>query len=126
MKVGIEAAVPLALLMSLAPRAAAQLGDTPETNDRVGSALARGDFNLDGILDLAIGVPGESVSVIAFPPPGTTYTNAGVVHLVYGAPAGLYYAPKKLLKQAPGTASQPGLGAGNAYGSALVCLDFDG
>jgi hypothetical protein len=52
------------------------LAGTAEPNDRLGEALAAGDFNGDFFDDLVIGVPGED-------------TNAGQVHVVYGAGDGL-------------------------------------
>ena len=47
-----------------------------ETADAFGSSLGAGDFNGDGTLDLAAGVPGESVDGVA---------NAGAVSVLYGA-----------------------------------------
>ena len=58
-----------------------------EVDDFFGFALVAGDFNDDGLEDLAIGVPGED-------------TDAGAVNVIYGGPAGL---------AAPG---RPDLGAG--------------
>ncbi|MEX2299974.1 MAG: hypothetical protein WD733_03495 [Bryobacterales bacterium] len=50
--------------------------DDVEAGDRFGSALATGDFNADGFMDLAIGVRGED-------------GNRGVVHVAYGSDTGL-------------------------------------
>ena len=50
--------------------------DDAEVDDGFGSALATGDFNKDGISDLAIGVPLEDVGTIA---------NAGAVNVIYGS-----------------------------------------
>jgi hypothetical protein len=49
----------------------------PQVGDLLGSALAAGDFNRDGISDLAIGVPGEDFSVIQ--------PAAGAVNVIYGS-----------------------------------------
>lgn len=46
-----------------------------EAGDRFGAALAVGDFNNDGVDDLAIGVPGEDIGDVK---------NAGMVHVLYG------------------------------------------
>lgn len=51
---------------------------SPDVNDFFGNALAAGDFNGDGFLDLAIGSPGDNNG-----------QNRGAVHIVYGAAAGL-------------------------------------
>lgn len=49
--------------------------DSGETDDFFGSSLTVGDFNGDGVDDLAVGVPGEKV---------LTQTRGGV-HLIFGA-----------------------------------------
>lgn len=46
-----------------------------ESGDYFGAALAAGDFDGDGIDDLAIGVPGEAIGDVR---------NAGMVHVLYG------------------------------------------
>ena len=53
-----------------------------ENGDRFGTALAVGDFNNDGVDDLAIGVTGEALD-------GNSVENAGLVHVVYGSIFGL-------------------------------------
>jgi uncharacterized protein (TIGR03437 family) len=50
--------------------------DAVEAGDRFGSALAAGDFNADGFVDLAIGARGED-------------SNRGVVNPLYGSVGGL-------------------------------------
>jgi hypothetical protein len=54
--------------------------DSAETGDHFGGSLAAGDFNGDGFVDLAIGVPDESLGAIA---------GAGAVNVIYGSVSGL-------------------------------------
>lgn len=51
-----------------------------EDYDHFGATLAAGDFNGDGITDLAVGVPNEDVGSIA---------DAGAVNIIYGSSTGL-------------------------------------
>jgi len=50
--------------------------DVAEAGDEFGSSLTTGDFNNDGISDLAIGVPAEGVGTIG---------AAGAVNVIYGS-----------------------------------------
>ena len=50
-----------------------------ELGDRFGFNLATGDFNNDGYLDLAVGVPDEDIDE-----DGETFFNAGLVNVIYG------------------------------------------
>src|SRR5262245_3863116 len=54
------------------------------------NTLASGDFDGDGRMDLAIGIPGEDVQAIS---------NAGAVHIIYGSGAGLTIAADEYRQQ---------------------------
>jgi hypothetical protein len=56
------------------------IAGTEETDDRFGYALAAGDFDGNGYVDLAIGVPYESVG---------SEDQAGAVNVIYGSDMGL-------------------------------------
>jgi hypothetical protein len=90
--------------------------DAPANDEEFGSALAAGDFDGDGFVDLAIGVPGEKVSGA---------TAAGAVNVLYGRATGLHASGDQFWTQ-----SSIGLGDGSErndfFGSALVSGDFDG
>ena len=96
------------------------------------SGIAKGDFNGDGIGDLAIGAPGEDLSVVIL---GQTRSavNGGVVHVIYGTTASGLAASGTGI---PNTQefSEPFLStnfneiAGNNdnFGASLASGDFDG
>jgi hypothetical protein len=80
-----------------------------EAGDQYGAALAAGDFDDDGVFDLAVGAPGEDIGATG---------NAGAVTVLFGSPAGLTTAGSQTLFQgggAGGTAE-----TGDAFGSALA------
>jgi len=80
-------------------------------NDGFGYSLAAGDLDGDGADDLAISVPGESL------------THAGAVHTLYGGPNGLSARGSQLWTQdAPGV---PGVRERwDAFGSTVAIADF--
>lgn len=88
----------------------------PGTGDRFGASLTSGDFDGDGIDDLAIGVPGETVRGRA---------GAGAVQVLYGTPRRLGAADSELWTQARrGVTTR--VRAGDGFGTALTSGDFDG
>jgi hypothetical protein len=97
------------------------IGDVPEQDDFFGGALAAGDFNGDGIGDLAIGVPGEGVPT----GDGTNRAAAGMVHVLYGSRDGLRVAGSDAWTQ-----DSPGIKgvteARDGFGTALAVGNFDG
>ena len=64
-----------------------------EGDDRFGSALAAGDFNADGVDDLAVGAPGEDVGTAA---------DAGAVSVLYGSAGGLTGTGSQQFRQGAG------------------------
>lgn len=84
-----------------------------EEGDKFGAALAVGDFNEDGIDDLAVGAPNEEVNSV---------TEAGAVFVFRGSEFGL--KPWRLIHQA----TSPALGVnetGDHFGTSLAAGDFD-
>ena len=82
-----------------------------EKGDLFGRVVASGDFNGDGLTDLAVGAPKEDVGIIA---------NSGAVFIYRGTEFGL--APWKVL-------TQEGLGSneiGDQFGFSLAAGDFNG
>jgi hypothetical protein len=91
------------------------VGSNVEPSDFFGEALAAGDFNGNGVTDLAIGVPGESVG---------TLDAAGAVNIVFGRTGGPTGASSQLLTQ-----NTPGVGSTaepfDNFGDALAAGDYN-
>jgi hypothetical protein len=88
-----------------------QVGGTVEANDNFGSALAAGDFNNDGFVDLTAGAPGEAVGSAA---------AAGAVSVLPGSAGGLTLTGGRLFTQVGGAVEE-----GDRFGWALAAGDFD-
>jgi FG-GAP repeat protein len=63
-----------------------------ESGDQFGFALAAGDFDHNGFVDLAIGSPGEDLPDAGSSCSFFTCQHAGGVHVLYGGPFGLQTA----------------------------------
>lgn len=96
---------------------AADLSTVVESGDRLGGALASGDFDRDGSWDVAIGSPGEVTALLAL---------GGIVHVVHsnlGNPD-----PANAYRITP----RPGFGifeiaeGGDGFGAALAAGDWNG
>lgn len=86
---------------------------TAEPGDRFGLAAAAGDFNADGLADLAIAAPGDSVGSV---------DSAGAVNVLYGSASGL--SATAVLADQLWTQDSPGVNGipepFDAFGSALT------
>lgn len=86
--------------------------DTAESSDAFGSALAAGDFDEDGFVDLAVGAPGEN-------------SSSGAVNVLRGSASGLTTTGDSFWRQ--GVAGVPDSSeSGDKLGSSLAAGDFDG
>src|SRR6266540_1729265 len=96
-------------------QASPEVAGIAEAGDSFGYALAAGDLDGDGFVDLAIGVPGEDTAI----------NGVGAVNVLYGGVDGLSGAGSQLFTQASpgmvGTAED-----GDQFGQALAVGDFDG
>ncbi|MFN2263063.1 MAG: FG-GAP repeat protein [Anaerolineales bacterium] len=95
--------------------------DQAGTSDQFGNALASGDFNGDGVYDLAVGIPFEDLLVGS-----TELINAGAVHVLYGSEmGGLSFIGDQFWHQA-----SPGVEGSAEYndqfGTALAVGNFNG
>jgi len=88
---------------------------TAETGDHFGHALATGDFNHDGIADLAVGLAFEDVGTIV---------DAGAVTVLYGTAGGLSGTGSQQFTEnttgVVGTAE-----TGDSFGEMLASSDFN-
>jgi hypothetical protein len=90
------------------------LEDVVEAADLFGAALSAADFNDDGLIDLAIGAPGENVQ-------GSQ--GAGAVNVLYGSASGLQAgSPADQLWHAGVTGVRGQPESGDGFGSALPAL----
>ena len=89
--------------------------DSAEAGDRFGSSLADGDFNLDGIDDLIIGIPNETVNGFA---------KTGAVQIMYGSASGLSATGNQFWHE--GNAMLGPQAAGDLFGKAVADGDYNG
>lgn len=93
----------------------ATLDGVSESGDRFGEALAVGDYNDDGIDDLAIGSPGENIG-------NPSVDDAGMVHVVFGSIFGLAAGNSVALYRGSGLLGAPQ--AGENLSLALAAGNF--
>ncbi len=89
--------------------------DAADPFDEFGAALTTGDFDGDGFVDLAIGIPGETVD---------GNLDAGAVHILFGSASGLTSAGNQFVNQ--NTVGIEGLAEiDDDFAAALDAADFD-
>ena len=91
----------------------AGVGGTAEESDQFGRAVAAGDFDGDGIDDLAVGVPFEDVES------GGAQGQAGAVNVLYGSSEGLTEIDDLVLFEKE-------IETNDNFGEALAAGDFNG
>jgi hypothetical protein len=88
-----------------------QVGGAVEAGDQFGAALAAGDFNNNGFVDLAAGAPGEAVGSAG---------GVGAISVLPGSGGGLTATGGRLFTQVAGSPE-----IGDQFGSALTAGDFN-
>jgi hypothetical protein len=78
--------------------------------DYFGKALAVGDFDRNGIDDLAIGVPGEDIGSAG---------GAGAVNIIFGTTSGLSATGDVLIREGNGSRATAGCGVSLGTGNNL-------
>ena len=84
--------------------------------DRFGEVLARGDFNGDSIIDLAVGVPENDFAA----------AGAGIVHIFHGQINNSAYSLEQVYSWTQTRITGQALGANDRFGYALSAGDFNG
>jgi len=92
-----------------------------EANDNFGASLAAGDFDDDGLDDLAVGVPEEDINISAT----ETVEDAGAVNVFYGTSSGLDIDHMAFLYQ-NGTTIHDQPEYRDQFGEVLAAVDFGG
>ena len=92
------------------------LQNSAGAGDQFGAALTVGDFDGDGIDDLAVGIPGETVS---------GHAGAGAVAIIYGSPHGLDATGDQLWSQNSAGIDDEAQ-AGDAFGMSITSGNFNG
>ena len=93
--------------------------------DRLGESVSHGDYNNDGIQDLAIGIPNYDFQFF-----GVTLNNTGTVLIIYGSPNGLSSSNEQLLFQTfesdpPNFENINGVEENDFFGKSLASADFN-
>ena len=92
------------------------LTGTAEENDSFGASLAAGDFNGDGVDDLAVGIPGDTAGAV----PG-----AGGVQIIFGAGGAGLTASGNQVWNLDSTDVEGDPAPGDQFGASLAVGDFN-